>query len=381
MSDNLHRPIWEGDRESVNRLLDAGADPNARDARGWTPLSRAIERRQPEIALLLIERGADCLAQDKRRRSPLLWAAQYGPDVLAERLLERGADVIAFDDHSNTPLTQASRHGRTSIVQKLLRHERWSDATGRYWKNYRWTESFFLAIHNHHPHTVAAFLDEGQSVDSTTTRWVHSPQRRCYQPTALMEAIVARDLRIVDLLLRRGADIQKKSQRRSALTEALTHYGKDAALTQTFLDRGATLGLEEAIVTDDLALAERLLTDGTDTEMPDDYGETLLAWAAFQGKPDAVRLLIRFGANPNAPNKYGRSALAGAAATRRPARSAPPAAPTSTSAAGSPASTASPPPRKTKTTTRHSLPCPPCPFPLNARLQRCPGSSAGRACD
>lgn len=93
MSDSLHRAIWDGAFEPVKRLLDAGADLNARDPLGWTPLSRAIERRQPEIAFLLLERGADALAQDRRRRQPILWAAQYGPDDIVERLLERGAAV------------------------------------------------------------------------------------------------------------------------------------------------------------------------------------------------------------------------------------------------------------------------------------------------
>lgn len=62
MSDSLHQAIWDGELASLKSLLEAGGDLNARDPRGWTPLSRAIERRRPEMALLLLERGADCLA-------------------------------------------------------------------------------------------------------------------------------------------------------------------------------------------------------------------------------------------------------------------------------------------------------------------------------
>ena len=308
MSDSLHRAIWDGAFESVKRLLNAGTDLNARDPLGWTPLSRAIERRQPEIALLLLERGADALAQDKRRRQPILWAAQCGPDDIVERLLERGAAVVTADDHGKMSLDQAVRHGRTATVRTLLRRGQWPKVS----KNYYWSQGFFQAIRDRRFGIVAAFLEEGRSANTTMHRW---EQKQLYEPTALMEAAISGDLEILQLLLRRGADILKKSKRRSALTEALTHHGKHATVTLTLLHEGAHFGLEEAVVTGDLSAAERLLKDGADAEMPDDDGQTLLTWAAFHRQPDAVRLLARFGADPNARDRYGAGALMGAAAT------------------------------------------------------------------
>lgn len=307
MIDKLHRAIWDGELESVKRLLDAGADLNARDPHGWTPLSRAIERRQPQIARLLLERGADVLAQDQRRRQPIFWAAQCGPDDIVERLLERGAEVVTADDHGNTPLVEAIRHGRTAIVKTLLRRGQWPKGS----KNYYWSEGFFQAIRERRFGIVAAFLDEGQSANTAMHRW---EQKQLYEPTALTEGAVSADLEILELLLRRGADILKKSKRRSALTEALTHHGKHATVTLTLLHEGAQLGLEEAVVTGDLALAEKLLADGADVEMPDADGQTLLIWAAFHGQADSVRLLARFGADLNARDRYGAGALMGAAA-------------------------------------------------------------------
>lgn len=206
------------------------------------------------------------------------------------------------------PLAQAIRHGRTATVTTLLRRGQWPKVS----KSYYWSQGFFLAIRDRRFGIVAAFLDEGQSANTTMHRW---EQKQLYEPTALMEAAVSGDLEIVHLLLRRGADILKKSKRRSALTEALTHHGKHATVTLTLLDEGAHLGLEEAVVTGDLALAERLLADGADMEMPDADGQTLLNWAAFHGQADSVRLLARFGADPNARDRYGAGALMGAAAT------------------------------------------------------------------
>lgn len=306
--DSLHRAIWDGNLEAVKSLLGVGLDLDARDAQGCTPLSRAIERRQPKIAKLLIEQGADVQARDKRGRQPLLWAARYGPDALVEKLMERGVDVTSADDHGKMPLVEAILHGRTAIAEILLRQGEWPKGS----KNYYWSQGFFLAIRNRRFGTVKAFLDQGQSPNTTMHR---RERRQFYEQTALMEAAVSGDLEVLELLLRRGADLQKKSKRRSALTEALIRRGKHATFTLTLLHEGAHLGLEEAVVTGDLALAEQLLSGGADVEMPDADGQTLLTWAAFHGQADAVRLLTWLDADPKARDRYGNDALMGAAAT------------------------------------------------------------------
>ncbi len=262
MNMSLHQAIWKGEEALVNSLLDAGADINARDPHGWPPLSRAIERRQPAIAQLLLEIGADVHVRDQRNRQPLLWASEYGMADLAADLLRRGADAAAADDHGRTPLNQAIRHGRTATVRTLLKQGQWPAVS----KKYCWSSGFFLAIRQRRFGIVKVFLDEDQSANSTIHSW---KRNQLYEPTALMEAAASGDLGIVELLLRRGADLLKKSLRHSALTEALTHHGRQAPVTQALLDRGAPLGLEEAVAANDLVLAQRLLAEGADAELPD----------------------------------------------------------------------------------------------------------------
>ena len=54
----LHMAARRGHVTVATALLDAGADIDARDSRGVTPLGRARNCRKPAVAALLIERGA-----------------------------------------------------------------------------------------------------------------------------------------------------------------------------------------------------------------------------------------------------------------------------------------------------------------------------------
>ena len=117
--DNGYTPLMfaarGGDPETVNALLDARADPNARDChKGWTPLIHAIHERQRHAARALLARGADVNARagDCGRQAvesgmtPLMFAAMYDDPELVKLLLERGADPHAEHDGSNA-LTHA----------------------------------------------------------------------------------------------------------------------------------------------------------------------------------------------------------------------------------------------------------------------------------
>ena len=72
-------------------LLGAGANVNAKDTGGWTPLICACTNGHTPIVKLLLAGGANVDAKDRAGRTPLRVASDVGHKETARALMEAGA--------------------------------------------------------------------------------------------------------------------------------------------------------------------------------------------------------------------------------------------------------------------------------------------------
>jgi len=120
----LHYAAASGDEEMLVFLLDKGADVNITDGYGWTPLFHVGwsggSFKRPQVLDLLVRRGADLNAKDLFGRTILHLYTESGNSDAVGLLVNLGADVNSQDSAGATPLLYAARAGRGELVRFLL---------------------------------------------------------------------------------------------------------------------------------------------------------------------------------------------------------------------------------------------------------------------
>ena len=115
----LHAAIGNDDLSIARRLIAAGANVNARDGGGNTPLWCASTRAEVE---LLVAHGAIVNSRSNLGRTPLHWAALHDRAEAAAALIAHGADIDVKNDDGLTPLQEAVRLGGGAAAEVLRRH-------------------------------------------------------------------------------------------------------------------------------------------------------------------------------------------------------------------------------------------------------------------
>lgn len=254
----------QGSIEAAKALVEAGADINEGDADGHTPLLIAILNNHDDLAEMLIDKGADVNAADKDGRTPLFTAVDQHDVDWSDRPFVKETDKLSSLD----------------IIKSLVEHKANINAqlTG--------APIIKKAAQDNADRTIAA------------------------GGTAFMRAARSGDVEVMQYLLDHGADPK------------LTN--KDGA---NALMLAAGLGYTDANRSTEpqaLAAVKMCVGLGFDVNAATDKGETAMLGAARRGADTIIQYLADKGANINAANKQGLTALdlamgkGGGAAGRQP---------------------------------------------------------------
>jgi uncharacterized protein len=130
----LHVAAYVGRIEICKSLLEAGAEVNAKNQKGATPLMVGLSRGTIACIPTLLAYGADVNARDMQGRTALMFLATYGEDdAVAQGILHdvlpKVDDVDARDANGKTAEDWATDYKRKHLAEqlRLLREARSKD--------------------------------------------------------------------------------------------------------------------------------------------------------------------------------------------------------------------------------------------------------------
>jgi len=237
----------------------------------------------------LIEAGANVDAPDPLGTTPLMWAARYGDAVVVDRLIRAGADAAAENEFGVTPMAEAALIGSAPVIRRLL--DAGVDADS---PNPEGETALMLVARTGRLDAAELLLEAGADVNARE-RWAGQ--------TSLMWAVAQRHPQMVELLLAHGAEVDARSSVRQWERKV---SGEPRPKT---LSQGGLTPLMFAARTGCIACAELLLAAGADIDLPDPYGVTPLIVATLNLQNDFAAWLIEQGADIFQWDLYGRTAL------------------------------------------------------------------------
>ena len=128
----LHKSAVKGETELVEKLLNAGANPNSINSYGYAPLHVAVSAGQTAIVEALLNAGADPdvvpaeasqsehILKHCAGMTPLHFAAHVGQPEIVDALLAAGADANAADATGITPIVWSEKAGHVDATVSLL---------------------------------------------------------------------------------------------------------------------------------------------------------------------------------------------------------------------------------------------------------------------
>ena len=205
----LHWAAYRDDLETVKLLLEAGAGVTAANRYGVTPLSLACTNGNAAMAGLFLEAGADPNTALRGGESALMTAARTGKAGVVKALLSRGADVHAKETRrGQTALMWAAAEGHAEVVEELI--QAGADVDARLASGFT---PLLFAVREGRPGVARVLLNAGADVNDTIRPPEGGPsQARGYQgaprfgASVLLLAVANAHYELAASLLEAGAD-------------------------------------------------------------------------------------------------------------------------------------------------------------------------------
>ena len=335
----LFEAATQGDIGSLQALLQAGLDINAKCREGRTALWWAAKTGQTEIIKTLIRHGAEpdlrnvgveailvallgahfdtlkfLLSVEAVRTGtdgPLLLcrAIFYGSDVAAVKwLLSHGVVLEREPKPARDPLLIAASNGKVEIVRLLIKYGAKIDLPHEH------GAALFWASKKGHISVVGLLLERGVDVNRVS-RIPHGSKR-----TALTEASNGGHLDVVKLLLRHGADINWPNPENDSPGPLYTASSRGHTdVVRLLIKSGAEVNggdldsrrnfrpLTAAVQSNHANIARLLLENGASPNA--NTFNALLYHATWNGSSEIVELLLEYGADPNYLGQTGWTPL------------------------------------------------------------------------
>ncbi len=316
----LYLAAVNGNADMIRRLLEAGVDPNSADAGGETALMTAARTGGPAALRALLERGATVDAREPEfGQTALMIAVRENHDAAVQVLLEAGASPNAQTRKGPTPAFVPPCKGTGCGSEGVGINRGGVPDRGRRAEIKGGMTPLLYAARDGYVSVARRLIEAGADLELGDANNIRP----------LLTALLNNNLAVARLLLSKGANVNADDfWGRTPLWAAVEYRNLDMnnndqdSPTDNGVDRAPILVMIKELIdaganvnarTRELAPVRRWLYSLNEVSWVDFTGQTPFLRAALSADTATMRLLVERGADPNLPTLAGTTPLMAAA--------------------------------------------------------------------
>ena len=295
----------KGNKDSINVLLNAGADPHIANDYGDIWIHAAVKGYcSKEVLQIIINHDTDVNATNKKNVTALMIACEKGNKDAINLLLDAGADPNISNADDDTCL-QYAVYGDCckEVLQAIICYGADVNATNK--KN---VTALMIACYKGNTDTINLLLNSGADHNITDGKGA----------TCILHAILggcSKD--VLETFVNRSVDVNAANKNKVTalmlacekgkkdIINVLLNAGADPSITD---GKGATC-IHYAVEGCRKDVLERIVNLGADVNATNKNNITALIIACQKGNVDGISILLNAGADPNITDKNGATCI------------------------------------------------------------------------